>query len=245
MLYESSPRAVRRALSSIAPETLKSRLRSTLHEPVRDQTWENPDLSLYLDPDYQHRDHVRRSQELVVEYVHQALRHSSATLDLLDAGCGNGRFYRALAQAGLLERLRYRGIDLTEKLVEAARTLHPEGVFEQGSIEELPYENDSFDIVVCQHIVRYLPSYEPALAELLRVARGFAVLAEKQAVPEDELGTYYNETLRSRFNLNLYGDAKLKAFARAHGATLAFTLNDSRVDDPAGQVVYVFYKPVP
>jgi SAM-dependent methyltransferase len=243
-LYRTSPAGVRRAVARLVPEPLKARVRPALSPSGFTQTWENPDISLYLDPDYQHLNHVWRSQELVVEYVRQTLRYAEAPLSLLDAGCGNGRLYRALAQAGLLERLGYTGVDVTQKLVEAARTLYPDGAFEQGSMNELPYPDDSFDIVVCQHVVRYLDYYERALAELLRVSRGTVVLVEKQAVDQDVPGTYYNETLASHFHLNLYGAGKLKAFARAKGAVLAFTLNDSRVDEPGGQAVYVFHKPV-
>jgi len=243
-VYETSPAPLRRAIARIVPEPLKVRVRPALQPEAFEQTWEKPDLSLYLDPDYQHKEHVRRSQELVVEYVRQTMRHADATLSVLDAGCGNGRFYRALAEAGLLARLDYVGVDATPKLVQAARILYPRGAFEEASVEQLPFADGSFDVVVCQQVVRYLDSYERALAELLRVARGVVILVEKQAVAEDALGTYYNETLGSHFRLNLYGDAKLKAFARSNGASLAFTLNDSRVDDPAGQVVYVFHKPV-
>ena len=252
VLYAKGPRRLRRVAVRVLPASFKRRIHERLGPTPFSKaphgfvpTWENPDISLYLDPDYMHRSYVQRPQELVLEYIRQATQHSIAPLSLLDAGCGNGRLYRALADGGLLQKLEYRGADVTRKVVEAARTLYPDGVFDEGSIEKLPYMDGSFDIVVTQHVIRYLEYYERALAECLRVSRWLFFVVEKEAVPENRLGSYYNETLGSFFNLNLYGSGKLKAFARAHGAALAFTLNDSHVDDPDGQVVYVFCKPAP
>src|ERR1044071_8063022 len=109
-VYETSPAPLRRAIARIVPAPLKVRMRPALQPSAFEQTWEKADLSLYLDPDFQHKEHVRRSQELVVEYIRQTMRHAGSTLSVLDAGCGNGRFYRALAEAGLLDRLDYVGI---------------------------------------------------------------------------------------------------------------------------------------
>ena len=252
LLYLNAPTGLRHAVALVLPEPVKARVRhrvgptrfSQPEGPVT-ASWDNADISLYLDPDYQHKPHVRRSQELVLEYLRQTVLRSAGAVSLLDAACGNGRLYRALEEADFLRSVDYRGLDMSPKLVEAARRISPGGAFELGSIEAMPYAAESFDVVVTQHVLRYLESYEAAVRELLRVSRRVVILVEKEAADEDRLGTYYNETLGSFFPLNLYDPAKLKAFARANGASLAFTLNDSRVDDPDGQAVYVFYKPAP
>jgi len=155
VLYAKGPRRLRRVAVRVLPASFKRRIHERLGPTPFSKapqgfvpTWENPDISLYLDPDYMHRSYVQRPQELVLEYIRQATQHSVAPLSLLDAGCGNGRLYRALADAGLLQKLEYRGADVTRKVVEAARTLYPDGVFDEGSIEKLPYTDGSFDIVV-------------------------------------------------------------------------------------------------
>lgn len=61
--------------------------------------------------------------------------------NLLDVGCGAGRFCRMAADGGV------SGIDATAPLVEIARERVPSGDFRVGDMENLPWADDSFDIV--------------------------------------------------------------------------------------------------
>lgn len=68
--------------------------------------------------------------------------------DLLDAGCGIG------AMLGLFKRdypdKNYTGVDLSEKMIEAANRKHMEGIrFVVGDCESLPFADSSFDVVTC------------------------------------------------------------------------------------------------
>ena len=62
---------------------------------------------------------------------------------LLDVGCGAGRFCRMAADRGA----QVAGIDATGPLVEIARERVPDGDFRVGDMEDLPWEDDSFDLV--------------------------------------------------------------------------------------------------
>ena len=210
----------------------------------RNPSCNNVDISVFLVDWLENEPPANtRSQELVIDYVAQTFKGSVDAVSLLDVACGNGRLYRGLQSAGLLDRVEYYGSDITPKLIEACRTLMPGVPFQQESAEKLPYEDGSFDVVVCQHAIPYLVYYDRAVREMLRVAGRLVLLVVKGIGTKDDLlGTYWNEQHKTYFRSNLYEPTKLKAFARSNGAALAFTLNDARYDDPAGQYVYVFYK---
>ena len=56
-----------------------------------------------------------------------------------DFGCGPGQTTKYLKDLGI----EISGLDLSEKILEQARTIHPEIHFRKGNILELEFENDS------------------------------------------------------------------------------------------------------
>ncbi len=92
-------------------------------------------------------------------------------LNVLDAGCGEGYLSRILAKAGAT----VTGIDLSESLVVAAReSASADGLnatFDVGSLYELPYATEAFDLVVCNHAINDLENPDIAIREFARVLR--------------------------------------------------------------------------
>jgi len=91
--------------------------------------------------------------------------------DCLDAGCGGGRNAIAMARLGAAT---VRGVDLGEAGVADARR-RSAGLrnveFSQGSIEALPFADNSFDIVWCAGVLMHTGDADEAVAELARVLR--------------------------------------------------------------------------
>ena len=93
---------------------------------------------------------------------------------ILDAGCGIGGSARLLCKTF---PCRVTGIDLAASFIETARELT--GLcnlshcieFEQGSVLTMPFENDSFDAILCQHILMNIQDKEAALKEFYRVLK--------------------------------------------------------------------------
>ena len=62
---------------------------------------------------------------------------------LLDIGCGSGMFCQMAAKLGA----QISGLDAAEPLLAIAHERTPQGDFRTGEMEELPYANQTFDVV--------------------------------------------------------------------------------------------------
>lgn len=86
---------------------------------------------------------------------------------LLDVGCGNGLYYKKLIKQA--DEIDYYGIDLIESMIRN----HPLKGHSQrialGNAEDLPYPNNSFDIVMANHMMHHVSDVEKALDEFRRI----------------------------------------------------------------------------
>ena len=87
--------------------------------------------------------------------------------DVLDVGCGAGRFCRIAADRGA----RVAGIDATAPLVEIASERTRGGEFRVGGMEDLPWPDAAFDVVTGFNSFFFAADLGRALREARRVAR--------------------------------------------------------------------------
>jgi SAM-dependent methyltransferase len=87
---------------------------------------------------------------------------------LLDAGCGEGETLERL-DGGLPARTV--AVDLSLEAVGITRERVPGVEAICTGIEELPFADSSFDLVLCLEVLEHVPEPGAALAELARVAR--------------------------------------------------------------------------
>ena len=85
----------------------------------------------------------------------------------LDVGCGEGRFCRMLAASGV----KTAGIDPAPSLIGRARLLDPQGDYREAKAEALPFEDESFDLVVAYLSLIDIPDLSAAIGEMQRVLR--------------------------------------------------------------------------
>jgi SAM-dependent methyltransferase len=92
-------------------------------------------------------------------------------LTVLDAGCAEGYLSRILASSGAT----VTGVDSSARLIEAARTHNITSSlplsFDVASVDELPYADDTFDLVVCNHLLNDLYDPSKPISEFARVLR--------------------------------------------------------------------------
>jgi SAM-dependent methyltransferase len=92
---------------------------------------------------------------------------------LLDAGCGDGRYFHVIAPNPPAERLV--GCDISERILATAREtaaavgLSPELV--RANVESLPFGDGSFDLVLCTQVLEHLLGPADGVRELARVLR--------------------------------------------------------------------------
>lgn len=94
---------------------------------------------------------------------------------ILDVGCGEGFTLQRLKKSNIGERLA--GIDFSDKAIEIGSNLHPELQLKKGSIYEIPYPNDIFDLVICTEVLEHLDNPGWALAELRRVTKKYCLIS--------------------------------------------------------------------
>lgn len=91
----------------------------------------------------------------------------------LELGAGTGFFSLNLKQAGILDEVHVT--DLSPGMVEAARAnAEALGFTVQGRVadaERIPYDDNTFDVVVGHAVIHHIPDVEAAFREVLRVLK--------------------------------------------------------------------------
>lgn len=105
---------------------------------------------------------------------------------LLDVGCGTGYHLARYHERGF----DISGVDGSEDMLKEARATNPEIEFKQSDVDKLPFEDKSFDYVLCIEVFRYLPDIKPCLREIYRVLKpgGVAIIT---AAPLFQANLYY------------------------------------------------------
>lgn len=90
---------------------------------------------------------------------------------LLDVACGSGQLALLAARAGA----NVTGVDIATNSIEAARgRAASEGLkatFDEGDAEDLPYSDESFDVVATLYGAMFAPRPDRVARELVRVCR--------------------------------------------------------------------------
>ncbi|NIU85631.1 MAG: methyltransferase domain-containing protein [Candidatus Thorarchaeota archaeon] len=98
---------------------------------------------------------------------------------LLDVGCATANLYK-FAKA---RDIQYVGIDITQRLLDAGNERNPDAELHLGSILDIPYPNQSFDVSYAKSVLEHVhpDEAEKAVSELVRVARHMVILVFHRA----------------------------------------------------------------
>jgi SAM-dependent methyltransferase len=119
-------------------------------------------MQAMLEVDEHHWWYRGRRAIIAAELTNLPLREPAR---ILDAGCGSGRTLIDLQRSG-----EVHGIELSEEAAAVARDRGPFDV-RVGRVEQLPWEDGTFELITCLDVIEHLPDDVAALRELRRVSR--------------------------------------------------------------------------
>lgn len=111
--------------------------------------------------------------DLIGWYVNQSELRPVADLTedirnarVLDVGCGTGRHLMLFHPSNK----RY-GIDLSAPMMAEAKAKVPDGIFTVASADALPFENESFDVVISSRVLQHIRDQQKVISEMARVCK--------------------------------------------------------------------------
>ena len=114
---------------------------------------------------------------------------------ILDTACGPCIDYEVLRNVGI----EYCGVDSTSILVSMALL---RGInVKKANIEELPFEDKSFDMVYGRHILEHLEYYEKAITEAVRCSRKYIMYTFFLKHNDEDVFRINEDTYANSYNL--------------------------------------------
>lgn len=90
--------------------------------------------------------------------------------ELLDVGCGTGPMIELLLKE--FPDKSYTGIDLTPRMIEVAQEKKlAHTTFLVGDSEHLPFDKDTFDVIICTNSFHHYPNPQAFINEAARVLK--------------------------------------------------------------------------
>lgn len=89
-------------------------------------------------------------------------------LDVISIGCGSGTDARWLADNGAKKVV---GIDISKNLIEIARRDNPDIEFQEMDMENLDFEDETFDLAYSSLAIHYVDDWTRPLQEARRILR--------------------------------------------------------------------------
>lgn len=139
------------------------------------------------------RQYISPGSEDFLEYIKEGNK-------VLDVGCGNGRLVKLFDNVNI----EYTGVDNNEELLKIAKSNFSSSEFLKGDILNLPFNDNSFDVIFCIAVFHHLPGRllrKKALGEINRALKpgGFLILLNWHYSSPKMISRLFNLTLAKFF----------------------------------------------
>ncbi|MBR6338204.1 MAG: class I SAM-dependent methyltransferase [Ruminococcus sp.] len=132
--------------------------------------------------------------------------------DLLDCGCGTGPMLTLLHEK--YPEKHYTGIDLTPKMIEVAKRKAMKNVeLVVGDCENLPFEANSFDVVICCESFHHYPNPQDFFNSVNRVLRPGGRLVLRDVTMRSAAVRWFCNTIEMPL-IHLAGKGDVKIYGR-------------------------------
>jgi SAM-dependent methyltransferase len=98
--------------------------------------------------------------------------------DVLDVGCGTGYLLNSIDDALGRQERSYTGLDF--QIDDETRRSLPNIRFEESAVECMPFADNSFDTVICTHLLEHILDIRTCVSELRRVCRKRLIIVVPQ-----------------------------------------------------------------
>lgn len=120
--------------------------------------------------------------------------------NLLDIGCGTGYLINMLSKD---YEAKYIGLDLSPEMIKQASSKNiNNSQFVEGRSDQIPFEDNLFDIVTCSQSFHHYPDTDNAIQEARRVLKpgGLYILSDTGTGPFKMLGAKVDEFIYRHFS---------------------------------------------
>ena len=119
---------------------------------------------------------------------------------LLDIGCGTGYLIDNLSKKHVAE---YYGLDLSPEMIKQAESKNIKNAkFVEGRSDEIPFEDNYFDVVTCSQSFHHYPETDKPMQEARRVLKpgGLYILSDTGCGPFKMLGVKVDSFIYRHFS---------------------------------------------
>lgn len=93
---------------------------------------------------------------------------------ILELGCGNGKFWEKNKKE-IENSLNITLSDFSKSMIESARKnlkkVNFNFIYKEINAENIPYKDETFDVIIAAHMIYFVPNIEKALKEMKRVLK--------------------------------------------------------------------------
>lgn len=100
---------------------------------------------------------------------------------VLDVGCAAGGFYNIIKTVN--PGINYTGIDVSEKMIHAAKNLFPGTDFKLTAGDKIDFPDNSFDLVFSLGVLNHVLDYKSFISECFRVSKKYCLIDLPRLLP--------------------------------------------------------------
>ncbi len=143
---------------------------------------------------------IEREIELNNDCIEEILKNTGGE-SVLEVGCGKAWL------SNKIEELGYKVTAVDVYINNEIKLRYPKITFKNGNVEHLPFEDSSFDTVVCTHTLEHVQNLTQSIAELRRVCKKRLIIVVPKQRP-----------YRYTFDLHIHFFPYIHSFLLAIGA---------------------------